>query len=195
MVNLDPTNFFKRWTEVKTWGGEVQGGLWRLHKSQTICNCIIPFTITTLRFFWNLIFFQVSLFGNTWQLVWSCSFQGLSFYITVGMRLLYLFRLARLAHLSYTTRRRKRYITLSSFWTRNCWWSRVLCGIDDSRFNCRHWLCDRLPSPHCKFHFISSYIFNGSLDKFLHRSNISISYLYNRSWCKLYFVNGNRHKS
>ena len=32
MVNLDPTNFFKRWTEAKTWGGEVQGGLWRLHK-------------------------------------------------------------------------------------------------------------------------------------------------------------------
>ena len=32
MVNLDPTNFFERWTDVKTWGGEVQGGLWRLHK-------------------------------------------------------------------------------------------------------------------------------------------------------------------
>ena len=41
MVNLDPTNFFKRWTEVKTWGGEVQGSLWRLHKNQFKCLTLV----------------------------------------------------------------------------------------------------------------------------------------------------------
>ena len=32
MVNPDLTILLQRWTEVKTWGGEVQDALWRVHK-------------------------------------------------------------------------------------------------------------------------------------------------------------------
>ena len=36
MVNLDLTILLKRWTEVKTWGGYVQDGLWRMHKTREV---------------------------------------------------------------------------------------------------------------------------------------------------------------
>ena len=36
MVNPDLTILLKRWTEVKTWGGQVQDALWRMHKISVI---------------------------------------------------------------------------------------------------------------------------------------------------------------